>query len=289
MKKGMGRMVHQREADPILRKAGYSFSHMDSHNHNVYYNDHRQRIVVFGSPRVPSRALKAIHTQIARHEKERTPVTTATVDRPRTTHLIAMAPSILTEPGSAQKRNRIHLAARYNAATQWVRRVVERHGPLPAGELRAACAELGIDDYSWRRISSDLGLQLYRGEGKKASWFWCLPHQMPEGKAASRSMGNKEEGVEIGVKVEVDDVPSAPDADTQQLGHGLDEVPVPTELAMNGKAPGGDVEAAVALLMESLGKTGPSQDKLRGFMEKLAEAEGILADLRHEIAELVAA
>jgi predicted RNA binding protein YcfA (HicA-like mRNA interferase family) len=198
-----GHSRHQKDADAILTEHGFEFVRRSGgHGSNVYKHPDGRRISVPATPRNNSEALqylrqairsprlglKAGESPAATPEKE-TQVSTTTVSP--VTLLLSMAdPFLLKEP-----KSRRDASARNSALVGWMKRALEKHGPVESKDLIAACEEMGFSRSATVKARQAANVQSWTipgaaiGKGRGGNVVWAsLIEQMPED-ASSVSRG----------------------------------------------------------------------------------------------------
>lgn len=184
-----GHSHHQENAHKLLSSHGFEFDRMTSGTKNVYTHEDGRRIVVSATPKNPSVDLGYIRQQMTSPRQDipagRNEGTMATTTAPSpTAPLTTMAdPFLLKEPTTREGQR-----ARSSALAGWVKRALERHGPLEPKILMSAGHELGFSDSQLNRARKDAGAVAYtivgsgagKGRGGNPTWV-ALEHQVPEG------------------------------------------------------------------------------------------------------------
>lgn len=255
-----GRSTHQRRSHHTVMKAGYRFIRRDANDHNLYENDYGQRITVTGTPRNEDNAVRTLRSEIRRHIREREAnVSTATTIKPATQY-VAMADAFMLKPLTGSLKGPAG-AARAHAFDGWLKRVLERHGPVRSSDLIEAVETMGFNRIGLQRAKTAIGAVSYGvgaadGEGKKhMSWMTCLEHQLP---ADKRDRANRPRPFPVGVEIEAPEPTPAP-------APALDPntaIPSPALVAVtsNGAAKLTDQQAAALMLLESVGIKAPGQE-----------------------------
>lgn len=255
-----GRATHQNKMDKILREHNYEFLRVDSHLHNIYVNEHGQRVTVPCSPKSSGNSQRMMMQDIARQARERNGMTTTPTVNPAD-QLIAMADSfLLTQPSDKNGRG---AKARHSALQGWIKRVLERHGPIASATLTEAGERMGFARTTLQAARDGVGVVSFNAGGTPSKWMVCLPYQLPEGFNARKTIKSI---TAMGVSVE------APEPKP---------VETPTT-ATNGTKPLSDQQQAFLLMAESLGMELPDNSGLaKGLDAVIAEFEHALANLKH--------
>lgn len=269
----MGKMAHQRKADRMLRAAGFHFTRIDGANHNHYRNDNEVEVVVPGSPRSSSQDLQRIRDVIKKSLKKEEAMPTSTSNVTVVDRMVAMAdPFLLKE--LPEDPDRLAIQARNQALAGWVRRVIEKHGPVSGNDLRAAAERIGFSHHHVTRARKDAGVLAFRAGGVKTAWLVGLDYQVPKNSAvygASRSSN--------GVQTEAPEPQPEPSIENKAAGTAplagsgvshlvADESGVTmreTPAASNGARKLTDQQAAALMLLESLGIHQPGDEAKRAL------------------------
>lgn len=183
-----GRSKHQRAADTLLVEAGFEFKRRTGQSGNLYHHPDGRHTCVHATPRNPSSALHMLRTLLGNPDVHRErqgieeEVATTTPDAPLATRLIALAPEMLFK---REDNSRHAVAARNSALASWVKRSVERHGPLLASDLAEATTQIGYGNSQLVKARLAAGVVGYvvpgsaKGKGQLPAWV-ALPHQVPE-------------------------------------------------------------------------------------------------------------
>lgn len=183
-----GRSKHQRAADTLLVEAGFEFKRRTGQSGNLYHHPDGRHTCVHATPRNPSSALHMLRTLLGNPDVHRerqgieVEVATTTPDAPLATRLIALAPEMLFK---REDNSRHAVAARNSALASWVKRSVERHGPLLASDLAEATTQIGYGNSQLAKARLAAGVVGYvvpgsaKGKGQLPAWV-ALPHQVPE-------------------------------------------------------------------------------------------------------------
>lgn len=268
--KKMSTSKHQRECHKFLTSAGYAWVKTDSHEHN-HYHHHADRamgmnhiIVTVSSPYSDSEGLKRVRDEIKRHDREREAHVAA-----RAGGQIVSNAQIYANMADAyllrnQPDDRLSRGARGSAFTGWVKRVVEKHGPVMSADLNEAAALIGFNDASSvRQAKLDIGIVSYRTKGQDTRWWSAMPYQAPDEFKIRK--GNKPDNV--GVEA------VAPDPNLQ--------VPSPALVEATSPPPADDTRAAALMLLESLGVKAPgaeAREALVAMQESLRAAGAALVE-----------
>lgn len=176
----MGQSTHQREAHPVLVEAGFAYMRTTGDAHNIYRDKHGHRITVASSPTSRSGAMETIKNLIRKAQREDSDVSATSSTAP----LIAEADSFLLK----KQTSRHGVQARNAALTKWIRRVVEKHGPMDQKILMQACEEMGfgLSVTKWARVHAGVVPYVIPGEGAgkgkgQFTTFIGLDFQVPEG------------------------------------------------------------------------------------------------------------
>lgn len=238
-----GQTRHQRWADKVLREHGYSFLRSGTNHHNVYENEHGQRVTVASTPRNEGNARRMLLQDVARHTKERPAVSTNTAN-PADLYLSMADTFLMTTPVDRRGKG-----ARFSALQSWLKRVLERHGPVPSAALIEAAERIGYGRIQLQEARNLVGAASFNDSG---TWKVCLPEQLPVGKE-SRAPSHP---IELGVD------PIKPELAPEEIAPKL-------VLQTNGKI--SDQQAAALMLLESLGIKQPGDDARLALL-KAAEA-----------------
>lgn len=182
-----GRSKFQRDADQVLTDADFSFVRRTGHSSNLYHHDDGRKIIVHATPRNPSNAMGYIKQKLRNPEtaKQRQGIEDpmATTEASVATRMVALAdPFLFNQEDNSRHATR----ARASALASWVKRAVERYGPVLAGDLSEACASMGYSASSLAKARVAAGVVGYvvpgsaKGKGQLSAWV-CLSHQVPEG------------------------------------------------------------------------------------------------------------
>jgi hypothetical protein len=125
--------------------------------------------------------------------------------------------------------------------------VLERHGPVVAGDLIEAAERMGFPRVALQKARTRCGAVTINqgGQDKSKMWQVCLPEQVPDNKAPRMNPAAKTFGGEV-------ERPE-PEPDPYE-GHVTE---LAAKVASNGKQPPTDQQAAFLLMAESLGMSLP--------------------------------
>lgn len=185
-----GMTAHQNKSHKFLLSQGWDFYRQSGKTANVYRHPDGRTVIVNATPTSPSNEFNHLRQKITIREEHEVPTTTPKV-KP-TTPLVAMAdPFLLKEATTTRER-----AARNHALAGWVKRVLEKHGPLPATTLEAAAVELGFARHHVTAARSKAGASAWRAGGKRSGWMVGLSHQLPEDRTAYGRESEPESGIQ---------------------------------------------------------------------------------------------
>lgn len=266
----MSKTTFQRRMHKVMKIAGYEFTRHDARGHNTYVNAHGQYIGIPGTPRNDGRAAVTIKAEITRNKREREANEVSTPTMSQADVYLAMADKFLmTEATDSRGRK-----ARIQALEGWCKRVLERHGPVVAGDLIEAAERMGFPRIVLQKARTRIGAVTFNAGGtdKSKTWRVCLPEQVPEHKRARINPAAREfEG-------EIEKPEPAPD-----FASYLDREQAKTET--NGKHEPTDQQAAFLLLAETMGlelpktkDTTEALESLRYAAEQLLKAQEAIAD-----------
>jgi hypothetical protein len=273
-----GRSTHQNAAHRILADAGYRFDRLDGQGHNHYRNEHDQEVIVAGTPRNSSEGINRIRNTIRRNQRDRQEahVTIAQQSPALVDQLVAMADPLVLKPLGPNDHQKSQAARiKYQAFVGWLRRVYEKHAPLPALPLEQAVQRLGFTQSQLHRAKKDLGVKSVRmadGSGHVGSGFWvsCLAHQVPEGSVPYGGTRAPTLGVSV-TKPEPEPEPEGrlvSHLEVTKAGEIKLREPAPEE---NGRPPMSEQQTAFLMMAESLGMKLPGQEA-REALVKAGEA-----------------
>lgn len=157
----------------MLEAAGFVWVRKTGHEGNVYRHElTNMRLIVSSTPRNSSQELKKLERRI-RNATGGDPM--ATTEQRPTAKIIAMAdPFLLKEPTS-----KLETGARNSALVGYVKRVLDKHGPLEGALLMGALDELGFRRSAAFKARAEAGgVGFIAADGKK---LVGLEHQVPEG------------------------------------------------------------------------------------------------------------
>lgn len=303
----------QRDADKILVGEGFIYERQTAKTANRYVHPDGRVLTVSATPRNPSNAmtllkqkLRNADVHLIRQGKEAMP-TKSTVDP--TAPLVSMADSFLLREHDGSREA---VQARAHAFNGWVKRVLERHGPMPSTQLEDAAAKIGFTRHQVAKARKALNVSAWRqglsGGSGAGHWVVGLPHQIPENKMV---YGELRERPDNGVAVVSEDAALEPvdtlavtdsTGDGSELFAAPEEPPSPSldepiavfssrgeqalaELKRAGEAreldraaipfASNDAQAAALILLETLGVKMPGDEarlELRSAMAACREA-----------------
>lgn len=293
----------QREAHAILTEHGFEYVRQTGKGMNMYRHPDGRTQSVAATPRNADNTMHMLrqnlnnpHVQRVKQRKEAQVAATQTpVDL--VTKIVAMAdPFLLKEHNGSREA----VLARASAFEGYVKRVVEKHGPVATLDLTEAVERIGFSHHQLAKARASLGLGAFREGGPSGGkWVIAFPYQMPEDKRP-RQQETTRNGVPIeshenGVQVEADDPvetpaespeklpeavlaasgrvvvhPPAPDVETAErilteAPRVLDRTAVPFERSGDT-----DVRAAAELLLSSLGVKMPGEDARQALRDARA-------------------
>lgn len=211
-----GHSLHQDRAHKYLTSQGFDFYRMSGKTSNVYRNKAGQIIMVNATPTSPSNEMNHLRQAVQNGKEGKV----ATQAQSPTVALVAMAdPFLLKTP-----TGRVAVQARNAALAGWVKRCLERHGPLNPKILMSAGRELGFSDSQLTRARTAAGAVAYtipgsgagKGKGQNPTLV-ALDHQVPEGASV---IGRSAKPPVLGVQ---------PEAPEHPIGENNGEGPEPRE------------------------------------------------------------
>lgn len=266
--RGVGMSAHQRRCHAILRDAGYSWERMDGNAHNHYVNDYGQRYVTVGSPKNTDQGINRLRDTIRRQTRERQEqnVKQSQIEPSLADQLVAMADPFLLK--QIDMSNRAAMLARAAAFDKWLKRSLEKHGPLYAVVLENAAERIGFPRSNVSSSRKRIGAVAYR---EKASWMVCFPYQLPANKQKRRTGKEVELGVQIEEKPPIESITHEQAAVI--AGHAVIE---------NGKPAAAirEQQAAFLMMAEAMGMKMPgdeARDALRQASAALDDAHAALS------------
>ncbi len=281
-----GNSPYQREAHKRLLAAGFEFTHRGGKSANFYRHPNGATFRVHSTPTNPSSTLKIVDDVIRRSDKGTDMGTTTGIDP--TAPLVALADTyLLTKPklGPRSFVYRSHFAA----FEVWVKRCLEKYGPMDPKLLDAAAERIGFSGQQTSRARVNIGAVAYTttnpGGGKGGNpRFVALAHQVPEGVSLA---GRKHEasGVEP-VAPDPGDIltedlndPQPPLVEAHVPDDAPDPQPAAAPRAIYGKVEikDGEVAAAAQMLLDSLGIKATDPALITGAITTL---QGVANDLR---------
>jgi len=259
-----GHTSHQRKMHRQVLGAGYRFLKTDSRNHNVYVNDHKQRVIVPGTPKNEGHAERFTRSEIKRHKEalatKEAPVSTSAVSE--ATKFIAMAEPIMLSPPASIKEAR----RRNEAFNRWMKRVLEKYGPVPSRDLMDAVEQMGFTVTTHvTQAKKAINAISFRGDHQdNKRWMICLDYQLPEGKQRIQPHPKSKTQVEVeeptlarsgrDIEAVIPGTPLMPQIVLNEMPTRHDIVP---DLPVNGNGVPSETSAAALLLLESLGIKAP--------------------------------
>lgn len=269
-----GRTKHQRDADRLLTGRGFVFERRTNHGSNLYFHPDGRSVTVNGTPSNPQGEYDRIRRQTELPMKG-DEVQSKTEVGPAAQY-VALADQELFR----DTKNRADIRRKQSALVGWMRRVLERCGPVISRDMMTAGEQMGFSYAQLTRARTDGGIVAYtipgaaRGKGKGQNTVYAaLDYQVPE-EASVVGRRPKQTEVSVIAEEESETVPEPPPApEPGEATRALSEILGP-RAALNG-AQEGDVAAAALLLLESLGVKKPgdeAREALRQAEDRLDEA-----------------
>lgn len=263
-----GHSTHQERAHKYLVSQGWEFDRQSGKTSNVYKHKDGRRVIVDATPTNPSNAMNHIRQAITIREEGEVHTQVS-----KTAPLVAMAdPFLLKIP-----TNRTGVNARRSAYVAWMKRAMEKYGPLESELLYDASGEMGITKNVCKAVRTELGIVGYKLPGD-STVYASFEANLPED--ASR-LGRRPNPSSLGVQAEAQEPAEHPIGENNGAGPepreepaqalepsgipGLSKLP-PDWVGPSATAPvqqwapnaalldgDGDVGAAAQLLLQSLG------------------------------------
>lgn len=275
--KRMSTSRHQREAHKLLTSAHYRWIKTDANEHNHYHNQSHQIVVVVSSPRSESEALNRIKNTIRQHDRERQMSATPTHTVSKAQVYANMAdPFLLKMPSDGRDAIR----ARYGAFCAWLKRVVEKHGPVRTTDLDDAAILIGFKGATVANARTAMGVVSYRTHDEDGHyWVAAMPSQVPDGVKIREQKPNPQT-VSAVEPVMSDPNLSVPSPALLAAVNGTSPISESErELAVKVYGKGDEVSAAAQMLLETLGIKPPSAEALM----YLGSAKAELEQARHAV------
>lgn len=264
--------THQRQMHQLVMSKGYRFKRGDAASHNIYENDYGQHITVPGTPRSDGNSRRAILQEIRRHDREREGNVTTTTGASVVDQMVALAGDYLMKP--PKDNSKATQRARSTAIAGWLKRVLERHGPVATNTVKEAAERLGIPPSALQNARAVTGTRSI-SQGNTGGWLMCLPHQVPADRNATAGPQHKDptkRAPQSDVEPEQAERPPTPnivrlvpnlhgeDQDGTRPGAAAALVSSAfAEPAQNGKRELTEQQAALLLMAESLGLQLPGE------------------------------
>lgn len=259
------RSVHQRRMHPLMESRGYGFVQADGKGHNLYENQHGQRIRVPGTPKNAGHSERFLLAEIQRDERERQGVMTATAEQTDIDKYMEMVdPFLLKAP-----KNKLGQKARYTALVGFLHKLMEKHGPIASNDLTEVCKRLGYNERQAREAKIAANIGSYREQvGNRSWWVSALPDQVPAGRNL-RTNKAKVPNSENSMVLDAPEPESVPDGEVRARASIQPEAPAeaPAQQVVEAIAHGdnGEVAAATQMLLDALGYKMPGPEVMHAL------------------------